>query len=209
MESGGNDAELETLSDEELVGLAKLGHQHVIEFLLNKYKPLVRVVTRSYFLVGSDREDILQEGMIGLYKSILYYDADKVSSYKYFAEMCVKRQVITAIKHATRQKNIPLNTYISLSQTPSDEDTDKEFMEILDYSRIMDPEDILISQERLNDIEMQIKNILSDYEMEVLKLYLSGVSYQEVAENMNKDYKSIDNALQRVKKKLEDIIPNK
>ncbi|MGQ0418627.1 RNA polymerase sporulation sigma factor SigH, partial [Bacillus sp. HC-Mk] len=154
-------------------------------------------------LVGADREDIVQEGMIGLFKAIRDYKEDKLSSFKAFAELCITRQIITAIKTATRQKHIPLNSYVSLDKPIYDEESDRTLLDVISEAKVTDPEEMIISQEEYTDIESKISELLSDLERKVLSLYLDGRSYQEISEQLNRHVKSIDNALQRVKRKLE------
>jgi RNA polymerase sporulation-specific sigma factor len=189
--------------DEEIVIEAKKGNIRAQEYLMNKYQNFVKAKAKSYFLIGADKEDIYQEGMIGLYKAIRDFKADKLSSFKAFAELCVTRQIITAIKTATRQKHIPLNTYISLNKPVYDEESDRTLLDILSMAKVSDPEELLISEEELKYIENEIGEVLSELEMEVLGSYLDGKSYQEIACDLNRHAKSIDNALQRVKRKLE------
>ncbi|NLN48849.1 MAG: RNA polymerase sporulation sigma factor SigH [Clostridiales bacterium] len=196
----------ETMLDEELVATAKDGDKEALEFIINKYKNFVRAKARSYFLIGADREDIVQEGMIGLYKAIRDFKNDKLSSFRAFAELCITRQIITAIKTATRQKHIPLNSYISLNKPIYDEESDRTLLDILTSVKITDPEELVISKEELNSIELRIGEILSDLELEVLMSYLQGKSYQEIAVDLDRHVKSIDNALQRVKRKLERFL---
>ena len=194
----------ESLTDEEIVFDAKDNNNTAaLEFLINKYRNFVRAKARSYFLIGADREDIIQEGMIGLYKAIRDFRNDKLSSFRAFAELCVTRQIITAIKTATRQKHIPLNSYVSLNKPIYDEDSDRTLLDVLSGSKISDPEELVISQEEFIDIEEKMGQILSDLEWKVLMSYLDGKSYQEIAGDLERHVKSIDNALQRVKRKLE------
>jgi RNA polymerase sporulation-specific sigma factor len=195
--------------DEEIVIEAKKGNVRAQEYLINKYQNFVKAKAKSYFLIGADKEDIYQEGMIGLYKAIRDFKADKLASFKAFAELCVTRQIITAIKTATRQKHIPLNTYISLNKPIYDEESDRTLLDILSEAKVSDPEELIISREQLNHIENEIGEILSDLEMEVLASYLDGKSYQEIACDLNRHAKSIDNALQRVKRKLEKSLTSK
>ncbi|MGI6361487.1 MAG: RNA polymerase sporulation sigma factor SigH [Bacillota bacterium] len=191
------------LSDEDIVELAKNGDALALEFLINKYKNFVRAKSRSYFLIGADKEDIIQEGMIGLYKSIRDFKSDKLSSFRAFAELCITRQIITAIKTATRQKHIPLNSYVSLNKPIYDEDSDRTLLDIISGTKITDPEELIISREEFDDIEEKMGEILSSLEWKVLMYYLEGKSYQEIAADLQRHVKSIDNALQRVKRKLE------
>ncbi len=195
--------ELEFKSDEDIVSEAKEGNTVALEYLILKYKNFVKAKARSYFLIGADREDIIQEGMIGLYKAIRDFRGDKLSSFRAFAELCITRQIITAIKTATRQKHIPLNSYVSLNKPIYDEDSDRTLLDVLSGTKITDPEELMINREEYNDIEYKMGEILSDLEWKVLTLYLEGKSYQEIAEDLDRHVKSIDNALQRVKRKLE------
>lgn len=190
-------------SDEDVVQHARDGDEIATEYLINKYKNFVRVKAKSYFLVGADREDIIQEGMIGLYKAIRDFRADKLSSFRAFAELCITRQIITAIKTATRQKHIPLNSYISLNKPIYDDDSDRTMLDILSGAKITDPEDVFISHELSDDIREKIQENLSELESQVLLSYLEGKSYQEMARELKRHVKSIDNALQRVKRKIE------
>lgn len=193
----------EVMDDEKIVELAKNGDNYALEFLINKYKNFVRAKARSYFLIGADREDIIQEGMIGLYKAIRDFRYDKLSSFRAFAELCITRQIITAIKTATRQKHIPLNSYVSLNKPIYDEDSDRTLLDVISGSKITDPEELIISREEFDDIEEKMGEILSSLEWKVLMSYLEGKSYQEIAVDLKRHVKSIDNALQRVKRKLE------
>ena len=198
--------ELEHLTDEEIVELAKYGNVGALEFLINKYKNFVRAKARTYFLIGADREDIIQEGMIGLYNAIRAYRYDRQASFRAFAEICVTRQIITAIKTATRQKHIPLNSYVSLNKPVFDEESERTLGEVVVTEKDGNPEDLFINQENLMDIESTMNKILSPLEQEVVGLYLEGKSYQEIAEQLNRHVKSVDNALQRVKRKLEQYL---
>ena len=191
--------------DEELIYLASQGDLLAEECLINKYKKLVKIKARSYFLIGADTEDIIQEGMIGLYKAVRNYQFKKLSSFKAFAELCITRQIITAIKSATRQKHIPLNSYISLNRPIYNEDSDRTLLDIVDNISINDPQDLFLNGEKLNNLKVRIKKILSDLERDVLESYLDAKSYQEIAADLGRHVKSIDNALQRIKRKLELI----
>jgi RNA polymerase sporulation-specific sigma factor len=193
----------ELMEDESLVELVHEGDSAALEYLINKYKNFVRAKARSYFLIGADREDIIQEGMIGLYKAIRDFKEDKLSSFKAFAELCITRQMITAIKTATRQKHIPLNSYVSLDKPIYDEESDRTLMDVICGTKVTDPEALIINQEEFDDIEVKMGEILSDLERKVLMLYLDGRSYQEISVDLDRHVKSIDNALQRVKRKLE------
>ena len=178
-----------------------------MDYLINKYKNFVRAKSRTYFLIGADREDIIQEGMIGLYKAIRDYQEEKISSFRAFAELCITRQIITAIKAATRQKHMPLNSYISLHKPIFDEESERiTLMDVIVGGKVANPEELLISQENLSVIEQRMGEVLSNLECQVLSFYLQGKAYYEIANKMGRDIKSIDNALQRVKKKLEKLL---
>jgi len=194
------------LTDEEAVRLCHEGDSLAEEYLLNKYKNFVRSKARSYFLIGADHEDIVQEGMIGLYKAIRDFRQEKLSSFRAFAELCITRQIITAIKTATRQKHIPLNSYVSLNKPLYDEESDRTLLDVLMEGTTSNPEDMIINQENLGNIHQKINEVLSGLEQEVLAAYLDGKSYQEIAEALGRHVKSIDNALQRVKRKLEKYL---
>jgi len=192
------------MTDEELIIISRSGNGKALEYLINKYKNFVRANARTYFLVGADREDIIQEGMIGLYKAIRDYKGDKLSSFRNFAEMCIRRQIITAIKTATRQKHIPLNSYVSLNKPIFDEESDRTLMDVIgEEGGVSDPEEMIINREEFAGMEVKMSEILSNLEWKVLSLYLEGRSYQEISEELHRQVKSIDNALQRVKRKLE------
>jgi len=194
------------LTDEEVVEMSHQGEPLAEDYLLDKYKNFVRAKARSYFLIGADHEDIVQEGMIGLYKAIRDYRPEKLSSFRAFAELCITRQIITAIKTATRQKHIPLNSYISLNKPLYDEESDRTLMDVIMEGKVSNPEEIIINREDLTNINEKIKEVLSGLEQEVLSAYLDGKSYQEIAESLGRHVKSIDNALQRVKRKLEKYL---
>ena len=186
------------MPDEQVVEYARAGEEEALEYLIKKYRNFVRAKARSYFLIGADREDIIQEGMIGLYKAIRDFQADKLSSFRAFAELCI-----------TRQKHIPLNSYVSLNKPIYDDESDRTLLDVLSGTRISDPEELIISQEDFSSIESKISELLSDLEWEVLSSYLEGKSYQEIATDLDRHVKSIDNALQRVKRKLERYLKSK
>ena len=194
--------DLENMRDEDLVRLAQQQDGAAMECLLNRYKNFVRTKARSYFLIGADHEDIVQEGMIGLYKAIRDYREEKLKSFRAFAELCITRQIITAIKTATRQKHIPLNNYVSLNRPIYEEDSDRTLLDVISEDAPTNPEEMLINRENLTVIEGRIGEILSDLEKEVLTRYIEGKSYQEISDEMGRHVKSIDNALQRIKRKL-------
>src|ERR1700759_3320125 len=168
--------------DEDLVAAAKAGESLAMEFLLNKYKNFVRIKAKSYFLIGADREDIIQEGMIGLYKAVRDFKADKLSSFRAFAELCIPRQIITAIKTATRQKHGPLNNYVSFSRPVlTDDEGERTLGDLLPTLAVSDPADLVISAERIRALQEHFDTVLSDLEAEVLRLYVDGKSYQEIS----------------------------
>ncbi|QDP42036.1 RNA polymerase sporulation sigma factor SigH [Radiobacillus deserti] len=191
------------LEDDEIISLVHSGHSQALDYLINKYRNFVRAKARTYFLIGADREDIIQEGMIGLYKAIRDYKGDKLSSFKAFAELCVTRQIITAIKTATRQKHIPLNSYVSLDKPMYDEESDRTLLDVIAGSKAVDPQELIVNREKFGDMEYKMSELLSELERQVLSLYLDGRSYQEISVELKRHVKSIDNALQRVKRKLE------
>ena len=196
----------ENMTDEQVVRLAQQADGTALEYLLNKYKNFVRSKARSYFLIGADHEDIVQEGMIGLYKAIRDFREEKLTSFRAFAELCITRQIITAIKTATRQKHIPLNSYVSLNKPIYDEESDRTLLDVITEGWEANPEEVLINRENVSVIEGRIGKMLSGLEKQVLLRYLEGKSYQEISQEMRRHVKSIDNALQRVKRKLQKML---
>jgi RNA polymerase sporulation-specific sigma factor len=196
----------EHMTDEQVVRLAQQADGTALEYLLNKYKNFVRSKARSYFLIGADHEDIVQEGMIGLYKAIRDFREEKLASFRAFAELCITRQIITAIKTATRQKHIPLNSYVSLNKPIYDEESDRTLLDVITEGWEANPEEVLINREDVSLIEGRIGKTLSGLEKQVLERYLEGKSYQEISVEMHRHVKSIDNALQRVKRKLQKML---
>ena len=197
---------LKNQKDEAVVSLAQQRNVQAEEYLMDKFKPLVKAKSRPYFLIGADKEDIIQEGMIGLYKAVRDFDETKNSSFYSFAELCINRQMITAVKAATRQKHQPLNAYVSLDKPIFEMDSEQTYMDLLQEGELLNPEVMLIGQESKNFLELQMEKTLSGFETQVLSLYLQGSSYFEIGKLLNKPEKSIDNALQRVKKKMEKVI---
>jgi RNA polymerase sporulation-specific sigma factor len=192
------------LTDEDLVVLARTGDAWAIETLLIRYRNYARAKARSYFLQGGDREDIVQEGMIGLFKAVRSFKENKQSSFRAFAELCISRQIITAIKTATRQKHIPLNSYVSLNKpVPSEGNDTRAMIDVLPTLEASDPLEILMNTADFASLKTCFDEILSGLEGEVLLLFLEGRSYQEIAEHLGRHVKSIDNALQRIKRKIE------
>ena len=190
----------------DIVLKASKGDKIALEYIIKKYKNFVKAKAKSYFLIGAD---IIQEGMIGLYKAVRDFDASKTNSFKGFADICITRQIITAIKTATRQKHIPLNSYISLNKPVYDEESERTLLDIIATSIVTDPEELIISKEELKHIESKMNELLSDLELQVVEYYLNGKSYQYIADKLKRDVKSIDNALQRVKRKLEKHLENR
>jgi RNA polymerase sporulation-specific sigma factor len=195
---------LTEIADEELIGRARSGDDRAIETLLLRYRHYARAKARSYFLAGADREDIVQEGMIGLYKAIRDFQPDKETAFRSFAELCITRQIISAIKSATRRKHMPLNSYVSLNQGPRSGEADAPPLEqALSTTAPSDPADLVISAEEISSLRASMIELLSGLESEVLRLYMDGKSYGEIATTLGRHVKSIDNALQRIKRKLE------
>lgn len=193
----------ESLSDEELVELSASGDRRATEFILSKYKNLVRNRAKAYFLAGADRDDIVQEGMIGLFKAVRDFDITKQASFRGFAEMCIKRQMITAVKAATRQKHAPLNSYVSLSEPIYEDNTERTLVDMLAERKVVDPEEVFLRREKAETLSAEIEEKLSNLEKTVLSLYIDGMNYQEIAVELDRPPKSIDNALQRIKRKLD------
>ena len=183
-----------SLIDEEVIPFVHLGDQEATEYILNKYEHIVRKKASGYFLVGSDRDDVVQEGRIGLYKAIEDYDATKKSSFKSFAELCITRQIITSIKNTTRLKHSPLNSYVSIYKPVQEDDEARMLLETIHCSEVLDPLEQLIDEERSNFIQNEIMKALTRLEWNVLHLYLHGFSYEEIAGRLNRPEKSIDNA---------------
>lgn len=188
-------------TDEEIVALAQQGNADALVHLLESFKSLVRIKARGYFLIGADHEDIVQEGMIGLYKAIRDYRPDRQASFRAFADLCVKRQIITAIKTATRQKHIPLNSYVSLNKPIYEEESERTLLDVIE-GRVTNPEELFINQEEMSAIQSMIDKALSGFERQVLSAFLDGKSYQEIADALGRHVKAVDNALQRIKKKM-------
>ena len=196
--------ELLSETDEVLVERARSGDDRAIETLLQRYRHYARAKARTYFLAGADKEDIVQEGMIGLFKGIRDFRPDKKAAFRAFAELCISRQIITAIKTASRQKHFPLNSYVSLSKpVHAGDGQERSIGETLEQMGVSDPAELVISAEDMAHVRESMGLLLSDLETEVLQLYMDGKSYQEIADRLGRHVKSIDNALQRIKRKLE------
>ena len=195
--------------ENKIVLKAKNGDKISQEYIIKKYINFVKIKSNPYYLVGADKDDIIQEGLIGLYKAIRDFDESKTNSFRCFAEICITRQIITAIKTATRKKHTPLNSYVSLNKPVYDEESERTLIDIIATNISSDPEELIISKEELKRIQNKMDKVLSDLELKVLEMYLNGRSYQYIANRLDRDVKSIDNALQRVKRKLENCLENK
>ena len=200
-----NNVNYNELPDEQVVLLAQEGDQKAMEYIVGKYTSFVKMRSGPYFLAGAEREDLVQEGLIGLYKAIKSFDDAKCTSFKTFAEVCVVRQMITAVKSSTRKKNSPLNYYISIHDSSRD-DEETGFFPALEDMRNMNPESIMIEKETAQGMEFEIERLLSDFENRVLALYLQGMPYKEIASQLEREPKAVDNALTRIKKKIEGYI---
>ncbi|MBE5039730.1 RNA polymerase sporulation sigma factor SigH [Ructibacterium gallinarum] len=198
----------ELLADEQVVELSAQGDKAATEYILSKYKNLVRARAKIYFLAGADREDLVQEGMIGLFKAVRDFDPTKQASFRGFAEMCIKRQLITAVKTAARQKHMPLNSYVSLSSPVYEDESERTLVDMLAEREAVDPEEMFLRREKAEALEAEIAQKLSALEQTVLSLHLGGMNYQEIAVELGRSPKSIDNALQRIKRKLSASEPN-
>ena len=194
-------------TDEDLIELIKLEDKHALNFLLERYKELVNMKSSKYFIVGAEKEDIIQEGMIGLFKAIKSYKADKQNSFKSFANLCIERQLITAIKTSNRQKHMPLNSSLSLNTSAYDDDTSEDLIEVLDSHIAEDPLDTITKKEYYKYVEDNIDKNLSTFEKQVLQKFVQGKSYIKIAEQLDATVKSVDNAIQRIRKKaLKNIV---
>ena len=194
----------DNIKDEDLIEIIKSGDKQAFEYLINKYKELVNMKVSKYYIVGAERDDIVQEGLIGLFKAIKSYKPDQQNSFKSFANMCIERQLITAIKTSNRQKHMPLNSYLSLNISAYDEEegeSDTTLMDVFNTTLIEDPLDTITKKEYMQDIEKTIDKSLSDFEKRVLNKYINGKSYIQIAEDLDAPVKSIDNAIQRIRKK--------
>ncbi len=199
-----------TLTDEEIIGRIRRQDSDAVDYLLEKYKNAVRQKARALYIIGGDRDDLIQEGMIGLYKAIRDYDSTKDASFGYFADLCISRQIYDAIKASNRKKNIPLNTYISLNSPIYNSYNEREdtlsIIDIIYQDNNTNPEELVIDKERTSMLEYELERRLSNLEKEVVKLYVVGMKYTEIAAILNKEPKSIDNALQRIRAKLNALV---
>lgn len=187
--------------DREYIKKIRLGDDEALNQIMEKYKSFVYLKAKPFFIVGAEKEDIIQEGMIGLFKAIKGFDIDKDVSFKAFADLCVKRQIMTAIKSSTRQKHIPLNSYLSLNKTAFDDEDDRSVIEMLDMETVPDPLETITTAETYKKLEMKMSEVLSDFEQRVLSRYLEGESYSQIASSLDSHVKAVDNAVQRIKKK--------
>ena len=189
------------MSDEDLITVIKSGDKFALEFLIEKYKELVNMKVSKFFMIGAEKEDIVQEGLIGLFKAVKNYNPEMQNSFKTFANLCIERQLITAIKSSNRQKHMPLNSYLSLNTTAYEDDEDSNLLDIFDSHQIEDPLDTITKKEYYKTVEVAIDKSLSDCEKKVLNRYMKGESYVQIAEKLDAPVKSIDNAIQRIRKK--------
>lgn len=188
--------------DKEYINRIKLGDNEALNFVMEKYKNFVFSRAKPFFIIGGEKEDIIQEGMIGLFKAIKGYDETKEVTFRVFADICIRRQIMTAIKSATRQKHIPLNSYLSLNKAAFDEESDRTLIDVIEIDTIPDPLETITSKEYYKKLETDVNGLLSDFEQRVLVEYLNGCSYVEIAKRLNSHTKAIDNAVQRIKKKV-------
>ena len=197
-----SNSKYDNLEDEKLIKLIKENNDtDALNYLLDKYTDLVNMKVSKYFIVGAEKEDIVQEGLIGLFKAVKNFDKTKLSSFKTFANLCVERQLQTAIKSSTRQKHMPLNSYLSLNTSAYEDDNDMTVMEMLDLNTSEDPLDTITKKEYYKFVENRIEETLSDFEKQVLHRYANGESYVEIAKKLDSPVKSVDNAIQRIRKK--------
>lgn len=197
------------MNDDELIELSQAGSRDALEAILVRYKPLVYKTSRPYYVVGGDDDDVIQEGLIGLYNAVMNFDKTKFPIFKVFAGVCIKRHILSAVKKASRLKHNPLNTYVSLSADDSDPSNNSDMDAVLDGSSEQNPENILIQKENVSGLEDRINSTLSSFEAQVLLCVLNGHTYRETAQMLNRDAKAVDNAMQRIKKKLDAVINNK
>ena len=196
------------LSDEELISRLREGHEDIRDYLMEKHKNLVRKKARALYLIGGDNDDLIQEGMIGLYKAIRDFDPERGASFHTFADLCISRQLYTAVQASQRQKHQPLNSYVSLSDSDNEEQTSSRASYAANDVRNRNPEELFIARENLEDMEDLIEKKLSRFEREVLRYYLSGMNYSQIADTLGKSSKATDNSLQRIKKKIKQITEN-
>jgi RNA polymerase sporulation-specific sigma factor len=202
--------ELNNLTDEQIVILIKQGDEEALSYLLEKYKELVNTKVGKYFIIGAEREDVIQEGMIGLYKAIKSFDEEKQNTFKSFANICIERQLITAIKTSNRQKHMPLNSYLSLNTAAYDnnEEDSVELIDTFDSKTIEDPLETIMKKEYYTQVETAVNKCLSKFEKKVLNQFIKGESYLTIAQKLDAPVKSVDNAIQRIRKKATKNIIN-
>lgn len=202
--------EYDKMTDEEIIKEIRKGDKQALTYLMNKYKEIVNLKVGKYFMIGAEKEDIIQEGLIGLFKAIKTYNAEKNNTFKTFANMCIERQLITAIKSSNRQKHMPLNSYLSLNMSAYDneEENGAELMDTFDSKTIEDPLETIINKEYYDEIEKSIDKTLSQFEKQVLDRYMKGESYVTIAKRLDSPVKSVDNAIQRIRKKAMKNLPN-
>lgn len=200
-----NFTEYENQTDEALIEKLRKGHPEIVDYIMDKYKNLVRKRANAMFLIGGETDDLIQEGMIGLFKAVRDYQRDKDASFYHFADLCITRQIYHAVEASQRKKHQPLNSYISLNAQAGQEGTDS-FLDLLESFENGNPEQMLIERENVNSIREKAKNVLSTMEWQVLEYYLQGMNYRQIAEYMQKEAKSIDNAIQRIRTKLLNIL---
>ena len=198
-----SDAAEQDKIDREYIGKIKTGDKSALNFIMEKYRNFVYIKAKPFFMVGAEKDDIIQEGMIGLYKAIKGFDEEKDVSFRVFADLCIRRQIMTAVKASTRQKHMPLNSYLSLNKTVFDDESDREVIEMLDLETVPDPLDTITTHETYQKVEETMNKVLSDFELKVLNEYVNGASYVEIANKLDSHVKAVDNAVQRIKKKVD------
>ena len=203
-----NENEYTQMTDEKLIENIKQEDQKALDCLIDRYNDVVSMKANKFFMVGAEKEDMIQEGMIGLYKAVKSFNTEKQNSFKTFANMCIERQLITAVKNSNRQKHIPLNSSISLNAAAYDDNEDMDKMDVLDVKTLNDPSDIIADREYFESMENKIKENLSDFELQVLHEYEKGKTYAAIAEKLNTKTKSVDTAIQRIRKKANKIKEN-
>ena len=203
--------EYEKMTDEQLLKLIKKEDKTALNCLIDRYKDAVEMKVTKFYITGAEKDDIVQEGLIGLFKSIKNFNPEKQNSFKTFANLCIERQIITAIKGSNRQKHLPLNSYVSLNNTGYDNENgeeDNQLIDVLNSNTIEDPLDTITKNEYMKDVEKSINQSLSDFEKKVLNKFVQGESYTEIANSLNSPVKSVDNAIQRIRKKTVKNIEN-
>ncbi len=198
-----SDAAEQDKIDRECISKIKAGDKAALNFIMEKYRNFVYIKAKPFFMVGAEKDDIIQEGMIGLFKAIKGFDEDKEVTFKVFADLCIRRQIMTAVKASTRQKHMPLNSYLSLNKTVFDDESDREVIEMLDVETVPDPLDTITTHETYQKVEETMNKVLSDFELKVLNEYVNGASYVEIANKLDSHVKAVDNAVQRIKKKVD------